>query len=74
MQKSVLVYFVFFTSILFGQQTATGAEVADFNFPKIKSSLSMPIKIPLVEIGNIINNSVKNLIFEDNSFTDNDND
>jgi len=74
MQKPVLVYFVFFTSLLFGQQTATVAEMADFNFPKIKSSLSMPIKIPLAEIGNIINNSVKNLIFEDNSFTDNGND
>lgn len=34
----------------------------------------MPVKIPLSEIGNIINASVKNLIFEDNSFTDNNND
>ncbi len=34
----------------------------------------MPVKIPLAEIGNVINNSVKNLIFEDNSFTDNNND
>lgn len=34
----------------------------------------MPVKIPLSEIGNIINNSVPTLIFEDNSFTDNNND
>ncbi len=34
----------------------------------------MPVKIPLAEIGNMINNSVGNLIFEDKSFTDNDND
>ena len=34
----------------------------------------MPVKIPLSEIANIINASVKNLIFEDNSFTDNNND
>lgn len=34
----------------------------------------MPVKIPLSEIGNIINNSVPTLIFEDNFFTDNNND
>lgn len=34
----------------------------------------MPVKIPLSEISNVINNSVATLIFEDNSYTDNDND
>lgn len=34
----------------------------------------MPVKIPLSEISNIINSSVQNLIFEDNSYTDNNND
>ena len=34
----------------------------------------MPVKIPLSEIGNMINNSVPALIFQDDSFTDNDND
>ena len=34
----------------------------------------MLVKIPLSEIGNIINASVKDLIFEDSSFTDNNND
>ena len=34
----------------------------------------MPVKIPLSEIGNLINASVQNLIFEDNSYTDNNND
>ena len=34
----------------------------------------MPVKIPLSEIGNIINASVKDLIFEDSAFTDNNND
>ena len=34
----------------------------------------MPVKIPLSEIGNVINASVQNLIFEDKSFTDNNND
>ena len=34
----------------------------------------MPVKIPLSEIGNMINASVPALIFQDDSFTDNDND
>lgn len=34
----------------------------------------MPVTIPLSEISNMINASVKNLIFEDNSYTDNNND
>ena len=34
----------------------------------------MQVKIPLSEIGNLINASVQNLIFEDNSYTDNNND
>ena len=34
----------------------------------------MPVKIPLSEIGNVINASVQNLIFEDNTYTDNNND
>ncbi len=34
----------------------------------------MPVKIPLSEIGNVINASVQNLIFEDNSYTDNNDD
>ena len=34
----------------------------------------MPVKIPLSEIGNMINSSVPTLIFEDNSLTDNNND
>ena len=43
-------------------------------FPKIKSSITMPVKIPLSEISNMVNASVNDLIFEDNSYTDNDND
>ena len=34
----------------------------------------MPVRIPLSEVGNIVNSSVKELIYEDNSYTDNDND
>ena len=48
--------------------------VAQYDFPKIKSSLTMPVKIPLAEIGKMINSSVPSLIFQDDSFTDNNND
>ena len=34
----------------------------------------MPVKIPLSEIGNMINTSVPTLIFQDDSYTDNNND
>lgn len=34
----------------------------------------MPVRIPLAEVSNIVNASVKDLIYEDNSFTDNNND
>lgn len=34
----------------------------------------MPVTIPISEVSNMINASVKDLIFEDNSYSDNDND
>lgn len=34
----------------------------------------MPVTLPLSEISNMINSSVKDLIFQDDSYTDNDND
>lgn len=48
--------------------------VPNYEFDKIKSNISMPVRIPLQEISNMVNGSVKDLIFEDNSYTDNDND
>nr|WP_301294427.1 DUF4403 family protein [Chryseobacterium sp. HSC-36S06] len=58
---------------MFSQQNPVTVPL-DYNFPRIKSSITMPVKIPLSEIGNVINASVQNLIFEDNSYTDNNND
>jgi hypothetical protein len=45
-----------------------------YTFPKIKSSIVMPVRIPLAEVSKMINSSVKDLIFEDNSYEDNNND
>lgn len=54
------------------QQTAVVSE--HYDFPKIKSSVTMPLKIPLIEISNVINATVPQLIFTDDSYTDNNND
>ncbi|WP_312077069.1 DUF4403 family protein [Chryseobacterium sp.] len=45
-----------------------------YTFPKIKSSITMPVRIPLAEVSKMVNSSLKDLIFEDNSYTDNNND
>ena len=58
---------------LFSQQNKVTVPL-DYSFPRIRSSVTMQVKIPLSEIGNVINASVQNLIFEDKSFTDNNND
>lgn len=61
-------------TFVFAQQVDESQNIPTLTFPKIKSSITLPVKIPLSEIGNIINSSVPDLIFEDNSYTDNDND
>lgn len=57
---------------IYGQGNTSGDAI--YNFPKIKSSITMPVIIPLSEISNMINASVKDMIFQDDSYTDNDND
>lgn len=57
-------------SNLAGAQNATPT----YNFPKIKSHISLPISISIEEINNLVNNSIKGTLYQDNSFTDNDND
>ncbi|GEN77068.1 hypothetical protein CHA01nite_28080 [Chryseobacterium hagamense] len=49
-------------------------QIPGYNFPKVKSSITMPVTIPLSEISNLINASVKDLIYQDDSYTDNNND
>ena len=74
MRNFLALFFLLLISKVFSQQTKTMTSEADYNFPKIKSSISMPVKIPLAEIGHIINSSVGNLVFQDDSYTDNNND
>lgn len=72
MRKTFLLSLLFFFLKVSSQQSTISE--TQYNFPKIKSSLTMPVKIPLAEIGKMINTSVPTLIFQDDSFTDNNND
>lgn len=45
-----------------------------FTLPKIKSNITLPVSLPISEINNLINQSVKGVLYEDQSFTDNNND
>ena len=74
MKNFLLLMILLFGSKLFSQQNDGNLSVPNYNFPKIKSSITMPVKIPLAEIGNMINSSVPTLIFQDDSYNDNDND
>ena len=64
--------FLLITIGISGQNNTSGDAI--YNFPKIKSSITMPVTIPLSEISNMINTSVKDMIFQDDSYTDNNND
>ena len=74
MRNLIFLIILLFSRNLSSQQISEYSLVPVLNFPKIKSSITMPVKIPLSEIGNMINNSVPTLIFQDDSFTDNNND
>ncbi|SHE60105.1 DUF4403 family protein [Chryseobacterium sp. OV279] len=69
--KSITLLFLLSFAVVFGQTTG---DTPTYNFPKIRSSITMPVTIPLSEISNMINASVKELVFQDDSYTDNNND
>ncbi|QIG89577.1 DUF4403 family protein [Chryseobacterium sp. POL2] len=50
------------------------SEVNAIDLPKIPSNISLPIEIPISEIEHLVNQSVTGTIYEDKSFTDNNND
>ncbi|WP_344824227.1 DUF4403 family protein [Chryseobacterium ginsenosidimutans] len=71
--KSIKILFLLAFVNVFGQNNSEN-QLAAYNFPKVKSSITMPVTIPLSEISNMINASVKELIYQDDSYTDNNND
>ncbi|MBB6372015.1 DUF4403 family protein [Chryseobacterium shigense] len=70
--KTIQLLFLLSFAMFFGQ--AAGDQSPVYNFPKIRSNITMPVTIPLTEISNMINASVKELVFQDDSYTDNNND
>lgn len=68
--KLKITLFSIFISILSFSQSATPI----FTLPKIKSNITLPVSLPISEINNLINQSVKGVLYEDQSFTDNNND
>ncbi len=68
--KLKITLFSIFISILSFSQSATPV----FTLPKIKSGITLPVSLPISEINNLINQSVKGVLYEDQSFTDNNND
>lgn len=67
MMKKILL-FVLVSAYSFAQDTV------EYNFPKIKSGISIPVVIPMAEINRLINQSINGIIYEDKSYTDNNND
>ena len=64
----------FWLVLISGMAFAQTSEPIQYNFPKIKSGISIPIVVPMTEVNRLINQSIKGVIYEDNSFTDNNND
>lgn len=67
--KKLLFFFVLWFGVSLAQNKTNGDE-----FLKIKSTINIPVRLHLSEINKMINESVKGLIYEDNSYEDNDND
>jgi hypothetical protein len=61
-----LIFGLFFSFIgVFGQEKS---------FPKSSSTLQIPLQIPLQELNAIINKNTADLLYQDDSYTDNNND
>jgi len=68
-RKFTALYFLLISFIAFSQN---GGPV--YTLPKIKSNITLPVSLPISEINSLINQSVKGVLYEDQSFADNKND
>lgn len=68
-RKFTSLYFLLISFIAFSQ---TAEPV--YTLPKIKSNITLPVSLPISEINSLINQSVKGVLYEDQSYTDNNND
>ncbi|TDX84130.1 DUF4403 family protein [Epilithonimonas xixisoli] len=68
-RKITSIYFLLISLIAFSQ-----AAEPVYTLPKIKSNITLPVSLPISEINSLINQSVKGVLYEDQSYTDNNND
>ena len=68
-RKFTSLYFLLIGFIAFSQATEPV-----YTLPKIKSNITLPVSLPISEINSLINQSVKGVLYEDQSYTDNNND
>jgi len=68
-RKITFIYFLLISFMAFSQ-----AETPFYTLPKIKSSITLPVSLPIQEINSLVNQSIKGTLYEDQSYTDNDND
>lgn len=45
-----------------------------YTLQKIKSNITLPVSLPISEINSLVNQSIKGVLYEDQSYTDNNND
>ena len=63
-----LSFLLIFFSILGFSQTET------YQFPKIQSSVSIPVNLPISEIQRLVNQQITGVLYEDQDFENNNND
>ncbi|MPT32388.1 MAG: DUF4403 family protein [Chryseobacterium sp.] len=68
-RKVTSIYFLLVGLISFSQ-----TKDPVYTLPKIKSNITLPVSLPISEINSLINQSVKGVLYEDQSYTDNNND
>lgn len=68
-KKIQALFFFIYSLFIFSQSS-----IPVYTLPKIKSNITLPVSLPVSEINNLINQSVKGVLYEDQSYTDNNND
>ena len=68
-KKTQALFFFIYSLFIFSQSS-----IPVYTLPRIKSNITLPVSLPVSEINNLINQSVKGILYEDQSYTDNNND
>ena len=68
-KKTQALFFFIYSLFIFSQSS-----IPVYTLPRIKSNITLPVSLPVSEINNLINQSVKGVLYEDQSYTDNNND